>query len=362
MIHNSSVLFTTEEEQAVLRVLRSGQLSQGPEVEAFEQEFAKYIGSSYAVAVSNGTTALHLALIAVGVNPGDEVITTPFSFVASTNAILYVGAKPVFVDIGDDFNIDVSNIEKRITKKTKAILPVHLFGYPCDMDELLSIAKKHHLVVIEDACQAHGATYKGEKVGSMGTVGCFSFYATKNITTGEGGMVVTDDIKIAEHVRRLRTHGSDVRYHPVELGYNDRMTDMQAALGRVQLKRLDELNNKRRENADYYHEQLKSMPGLVLPPRADEKVSAYHQFTLRIRQPFPLTRDELLTHLCKHDIESMVVYPVPIDQIPHVVEIAPAKPLPHAKRSAHEVLSIPIHPHLTENERSTMVHTIRSIR
>lgn len=362
MIPLSRISIPKEEVQAVLHVLRSGQLSQGSEVEAFEREFAHYIGCTHAVAVSNGTTALHLALIAAGIKAGDEVITTPFSFVASSNAILYVGAKPVFVDIGDDFNIDVSKIEAHITPKTKAIMPVHLFGYPCDMDRLLTIAKKRNVFIIEDACQAHGATYKGKKVGALGAVGCFSFYATKNMTTGEGGMVVTNDQDIAQMLKHLRNHGSTTKYHHDMLGYNDRMNDMQAALGRVQLTRLDALNKKRKEHARYYNEQLKHIDGLILPPESDEKTSAYHHYTLRIESSFPLTRDELLKHLAQKGIESMVVYPVPIDQQPYIKQYVTMKPSPRADRVSRLVLSIPVHPYLTEKERSHIVHTIQTIQ
>lgn len=360
MIPVSRPYIGTEEEQAVLRVLRSGQLAQGREVEAFENEFASYTGSTYAVAVSNGTTALHLALLAAGVGEGDEVITTPFSFAASTNAILYTGAKPVFVDIGDDCTIDVSQIEQLITPHTKALLPVHLFGYPCDMDALMRISRAHHLPLIEDACQAHGATYKGKKVGSIGSIGCFSFYATKNMTTGEGGMVVTHDENIADRVRLLRSHGSAVKYHPVALGYNDRMTDIQAALGRVQLTRLDGFNKKRRKNAQVYTSAFRSLPGLTVPSEEDGRVSAYHHYTIRVQPPFPLSRDALQSYLADKGIESIVIYPVPIDQMPHVARVVPSRPLPHADQMSKEVLSIPVHPHLTEKERSYIVHTIQS--
>jgi len=192
MIPIVRVSFDKKEEEAVLGVMRSGQITQGKEVEKFEEEFAKFMGTKFAIATSNGTTALHLALLSLGIGENDEVITTPFSFIASTNCILYVGAKPIFVDIKDDFNIDVSKIEEKITNKTKAILPVHVFGNPCHMDKIMELAKKYKLKIVEDACQSHGAEYKGKKVGSFGNAGCFSFYATKNMTTGEGGMITTD--------------------------------------------------------------------------------------------------------------------------------------------------------------------------
>src|SRR6266849_6372659 len=246
-----------EEGTAILRVLASGQLAQGEQVAAFERHFAEVCQVQHAVAVSSGTAALYLALLAHGIGPGDEVITTAFSFIATANAILMTGATPVFVDIEPDtYNIDPDLVETAITPHTKAILPVHLYGNPCDMRRLESLAAVHNITIIEDACQAHAAMIDGKPVGGFGT-GCFSFYATKNITTGEGGMVTTNDPAIAERVRLLRNHGQHERYHHVRLGYNLRMTEMQGALGLVQVEKLERFTEQRIANAAFLTERLR---------------------------------------------------------------------------------------------------------
>lgn len=239
-----------EEKNAVMEVLESGMLAQGLKVKEFEERFAKYIGTKYAVATSNGTTALHIALLSSGIKKGDEVITTPFSFIASATSILFCNAVPVFADIKTKtFNINPNKIEKAITKKTKAIMVVHLYGQSSEMDRIKEIANKKKLSLIEDACQAHGAENNGKRVGSIGDIGCFSFYPTKNMTTGEGGMITTNDHVIAEKVRLLRDHGQKERYEHVIVGYNYRMTNIAAAIGIEQLQKLEQFNKKRRENA-----------------------------------------------------------------------------------------------------------------
>src|SRR3989304_8088785 len=238
MIHIASPLIGEEEKKAVEEVRSSGMLAQGPKVRELEEAFSRYIGSGHAIAANNGTTALHAALLACGIKRGDEVITTPFSFIATANTILYCGAKPVFADISEKtFNIDPEKIKDKITKKTKALLIVHLYGLPCEMKGILEICEEHNLRLIEDACQAHGAEYKGKKVGSFGDAACFSFYPTKNMTTGEGGMIKTNDMEVAEKAMLLREHGSKVRYHHEILGYNYRMTAIASAIGIEQLKR-----------------------------------------------------------------------------------------------------------------------------
>ncbi|MDY7042585.1 MAG: DegT/DnrJ/EryC1/StrS family aminotransferase, partial [Chloroflexota bacterium] len=251
MIAIAKPLMGAEEKQAVLAVLDSGMLAQGDRVAEFEEAFAAFCGVKHAIATSSGTTALHVALLAHGIGPGDEVITTPFTFIASANSVLYVGAKPVFVDIDPTtFNLDPAKIEAAITPRTKAILPVHLFGLPCEMPAISVLAKEHGLAVIEDACQAHGADIKGRRAGSFGT-GCFSFYPTKNITTAEGGMITTDADDIAEHARLIRSHGMRRRYYHESLGYNFRMTDIHAAIGLAQLPKLESFNERRIANARY---------------------------------------------------------------------------------------------------------------
>jgi perosamine synthetase len=245
-----------EERDAILAVLDSGMLAQGPQVQAFEEAFAAYCGAKHAVATSSGTSALHLALLAHGIGPGDEVITSPFTFISSANTILFTGARPVFVDIDPTtFNLDPALAEAAITPATRAIMPVHLFGLPVDMDAILALAGRHNLAIIEDACQAHGAEYRGKRVGSFGT-GCFSFYPTKNMTTAEGGMVTTGDAAVADMCRTLRQHGMRHRYYHDRLGYNYRMTDVHAAIGLAQLGKLERFNGARMANADYLTEHL----------------------------------------------------------------------------------------------------------
>lgn len=363
-MHNLSISvihFTSEEEQAAIRVLRSGQLAQGKETQTFEQEFARYVGSTYAITVFNGTVAIHLALLAIGLKPGDEVITTPFSFIASTNAILYVGAKPIFVDIGEDFNIDTSRIEEKITKKTKAILVVHLFGNPCDIERVTTIARKHNLAVIEDACQAHGAMVNGKKVGSLGDIGCFSFYATKNMTTGEGGMVTTNDKKMYEFLCMARSHGSKRRYYHEFLGYNFRMTEMQATLGRVQLKKLDHFNKKRIQHAQIMTKLLSSIKGLSLPQVKPDTVHVYHQYTIQVLPEFPVTRDELQEQLMQKGIESSVHYPIPIHKQKFLSKEYAHEQYPLAEGASKTVLSLPIHPYLHDKDIRYIAKTIKYI-
>jgi dTDP-4-amino-4,6-dideoxygalactose transaminase len=278
MIPMARPLIGEAEVEAVAAVLRSGQLAQGDTVREFEDSFAKICGVEHAIATTSGTTALHLALLAHGIGPGDEVITTSFSFIASANAALYVGARPVFADIdAATFNIDPNDIEHRITPRTKAILPVHLYGNPADIGKLADIARRHNLILIEDACQAHGATWFGQPVGSFGT-GCFSFYPTKNVTSGEGGIITTNDPEVAERARLLRSHGMPQRYHHEILGYNFRLSNIHAAIGLSQLTHLEQWTRTRQSNAAILEELLLGLDisfQSVLPG----SVHVYHQFT-----------------------------------------------------------------------------------
>lgn len=360
MISISKVIIS-EEEQAVLKVLRSGQLTQGEETEKFEQEFAKYINVKYAVAIFNGTVALYLSLISLGLKKGSEVITTPFSFIASTSAILHAGLKPVFVDVGPDFNIDVSKIEEKITSKTRAILAVHLFGNPCKMDALLALAKKYNLKVIEDACQAHGAEFKGKKIGSFGDLACFSFYATKNMTTGEGGIIVTNERKLYEFLKMARNHGSKKRYFHEFLGFNFRMTEIQAAIGRIQLKKLDKLNKKRLENALFFNHLLKDIPGLTLPKISSDEKHVFHQYTIIINKDFPLTREQLITILEKKGIGYGIFYPLPIHKQPAIEKLVENIILPVSENLSKIVISLPIHPHLTKDDIKYIGKTLKEV-
>lgn len=333
-----------EEREAVLRVLESGQLAQGPLVREFEEAFARWLGVREAVAVSSGTAALILALQALGIGPGDEVITTPFSFIATANAVLYVGARPVFADVReDDFNLDPEAVAARITPRTRAILAVHLYGHPAPVGELAALAERHRLLLIEDAAQAHGARVDGRPVGTFGTA-CFSFYPTKNMTTGEGGMVTTDDPQVAALLRRLRDHGRCGRYQHDLLAYNWRLTDIAAALGLVQLRRLEEMNDRRRENARYLSRHLR---GVVLPRERPGCRHVYHQYTVRVPGG---RRDALLAHLRQRGIGAEVYYPTPIHRQPLYQERGYRDRLPVAERLAGEVLSLPVHPSLRREE------------
>ena len=342
-----------EERAAVLAVLASGRLSDGPATAELEAAFAREVsGTRQAVAVASGTAALHVALLAHGVGAGDEVITTPFSFQATANMILAVGARPVFVDVCEDGNIDAARIEAAITPRTRALLPVHLYGRLANVEAIRQIADRRRLALIEDAAQAHGARLAGKAAGAFGT-GCFSLYASKNMTAGEGGLITTDDAALAERMRRLRAHGEDERYSSVELGFNYRLTEMQAALALVQLRRLPELTERRRHNARCLGANLR---GVRLPPESVEPAAmVWHQYTIGVAEG----RDALLAWLRERDIEAKVYYP----------ETIPAQPLyrglgyddtalPVAARLAREVLSLPVHPGLSEADLARIVAAV----
>jgi dTDP-4-amino-4,6-dideoxygalactose transaminase len=361
MIPISKPLLGEEEQAAVRQVLESGVLAQGPRVAEFERAFAAFIGVKHAIATSNGTTALHAALLAHGVGPGDEVITTPFTFMASVNAILYTGARPVLCDIDHSFNLDAQLIEDAITERTRAIMPVHLYGQPAEMDTIGAIAQAHGLALIEDACQAHGARFAGRMAGSFGT-GCFSFYATKNMTTGEGGMITTDDDALAERSRRVIAHGMKVRYYHDTLGYNYRITDMAAAIGIEQLKKLPSFNARRVQNARFYDQQLANIPGLLTPAVFPRRTHVYHQYTLRITPEFGQGRDALAEALARRGISTGIYYPVPVHQQQSARAAGLGQgPFPVAEHMAREVLAIPVHPALTEADRLAIVDGLISL-
>jgi len=356
MIPVARPLIGPEEEQAVLAVLRSGVIAQGPQVARFEVAFAERCGVSHAVAVSSGTAALHLALLAHGVGPGDEVITTPFSFIATANSILMTGARPVFVDIDErSFNLDPRQIEAAITPATKAIMPVHLYGQPAAMEAICMLAAHYELAIVEDAAQAIGATYKGSPAGSFGT-GCFSLYATKNIMSGEGGMITTNDVQIADHLRLLRNHGSRVRYYHEMLGYNFRMMDLQAAIGLAQLQKLDRFNAARKANAAYFDANI-SHPCVTKPFVLPDVCHVYHQYTLRVAGD----RAAAVRHLADHGVGSAVFYPVPIHRQQLFRDYYYDKNLPHSERAAAEVLALPVHPALSAEECAQIVAAVNSL-
>ncbi len=360
MIPIAKPLIGKNEIRAVTEVLRSGTIAEGQRVKDFEEAFADHTGTSHAVAVNSGTAALHVALLAHNIGAGDEVITTPFSFVATSNSVLFTGARPVFADIDENtFNIDPESINEKITPKTKAIIPVHLYGQAADMKKIMEIAEDHDLLVIEDACQAHGSTYNGKKVGSFGT-GTFSFYPTKNMTTGEGGIITTDDKNIAERAKMIRSHGSKVRYFHEMLGYNLRMTDIAAAIGFVQLQRLDEFNSSRINNANTLTGKLNKIGGLRLPIIDTHCGHVFHQYTLRVNSS-TISRDEIVSFLGNKGIGTGIYYPRPIHKQPYYVDIGFNDSLPVSEKAANEVFSIPVHPALNLEELNKISEVISEL-
>ncbi|HSG17528.1 MAG TPA: DegT/DnrJ/EryC1/StrS aminotransferase family protein [Anaerolineae bacterium] len=356
MIHIAKPYIGDSEKQAVQEVLDSGMLAQGKRVADFEKRFAGICDVQWAVATSSGTTALHLALLANGIGPGDEVITSPFTFIASANSILFTGARPVFVDIDEaTFNLDMSLVEDAITPRTKAIMPVHLYGQVCDMEELESIADRHNLAIIEDACQAVGGKRFGRKAGSFGT-GCFSLYATKNIMSAEGGMITTNDADIAERCRLLRNHGMERRYHYEMLGFNFRMTDIQAAIGLAQADRIEAFTERRRQNANYFNDRIES----VITPREKEgNWHVWHQYTIRVVDG--RDRDKAVDQLNAAGIGTGIFYPIPAHKHDYMREIVGDVSLPVAERLAGEVISIPVHPQLTDPELNQIVSGVNGL-
>lgn len=363
MIPITTVRIGTEEEALVLEVLRSGQLAQGAFVERLEHDFAAIHGVRHAIAVNNGTTALVATMQALDVGPGDEVITTPFTFVATLNAIIEAGATARFADIGDDFNIDPAQIEPLVNERTKAVMPVHLYGYPADMDPIVDIASRHDLRIVEDAAQAVAATYNGKAVGGFG-VGCFSLYATKNVNTGEGGVITTDDDDLADRLRLLRNQGMRERYRYEVAGHNYRLTNLAAAVGIPQLARIGEINARRASNARFLSEHLGDVPGLTVPAApAPGRTHVYHQYTVRIGSDSPVSRDEFVERMNAAGVGCGIYYPkVAYDydcyaQSDSVV----ADPVPKAFAIAAEVASLPVHPYLTDDDLKVIVATVRTV-
>jgi dTDP-4-amino-4,6-dideoxygalactose transaminase len=336
-----------ELDAAVIHVLENAQFILGPEVAAFEREFAAYVDAREAIGVNSGTSALHLALLAAGIGPGDEVITVPFTFVATAAAIVYTGATPVFVDIDPaTFNIDVARVEAAITPRTRAIMPVHLFGQPAEMDPILEIARRHNLIVIEDAAQAHGAEYRGRRAGSIGDIACFSFYPAKNLGAGgEGGAVTTNNPEFARKIRLLRDWGSEQKYVHNIHGYNYRLEGIQAAILRVKLRHLEAWTEARRAHALRYADLLRDS-GLQLPGVMPEVRHVYHVYTVRSPR-----RDHLRDQLQSRGIQTGIHYPIPIHLQPAYAHLGyQPGAFPVAERACGEVLAIPIFPELTESQ------------
>ena len=341
---------------AVERVIDNNTYILGPEVESFEERFSKYLGSQYVIGVNSGTSALHLATKLLNINPGDEIITTPFTFAATAWAISYVGAKPVFVDIEDTyFNMNPDNIEAAITDKTKAIIAVHLYGHPCEMDPIMDICEKYGLYLIEDASQAHGARYKGQSVGTLGNIGTFSFYPPKNLgACGEAGALVTDEEAIAYRARNLRNHGSSQRYIYDEVGHNYRMDGIQAALLNVKLAELEEWNDQRKHAVCLYNHHLSSCEYIHTPEEAPWAESAYHLYTIATSY-----RNELNEFLAKEGIGTAIHYPLPLHLQPCYDFLGyENEDFPVAEKMSDEVLSLPLFPGITEDEIEHVSNTV----
>lgn len=347
-------LIGKEEREAVDRVLESGMLAQGPEVKAFEDEFSTHFGLDRAcVAVNSGTSGLHLGLLSAGITEGDEVIVPSFTFAATANSVALTGATPVFADISyDDFTLDPASVEHSITDRTRAIMPVHLYGHPAKMQELQKIADKHGLAIFEDAAQAHGASLNGTPVGAFGKVGVFSLYPTKNMTSGEGGMVSCGNEEIEHNLRLYRNQGMLQQYHNEVVGFNNRMTDIHAAIGRVQLTKVNGWTKKRQENAQFLTSNLQ---GVVTPSVARGAVHVYHQYTIRV----PEDRDGFASALKNEfNVGSGMFYPVPNHRLKPFQ--APVE-LPETERAARECLSLPVHPSLSENDLERIVQAVNTL-
>ena len=346
-----------EIDAAIARTIDNCSFCLGPDTAQFEKDFAKYCGAEHAVGFYSGTSALHVGLLLLNIKPGDEVITTPFTFVATSWAISYVGAKPVYVDIDDaTFNLDAKLIEKAITPRTKAVMPVHLYGHPFDIDPILETCRKHKLPLVEDACQAHGAKYKGKIIGTFGEISCFSFYPGKNLgACGEGGALVTNNSAFAARAKSLREHGSTVRYYHDEVGFNYRMEGIQGAVLGVKLKHLQKWTVERRRVAHRYHELLKDMP-LQLPREADYAQGAWHLYV--VRHP---RRDDLKKYLDANGVGCALHYPLPLHLQKCYANLG-HKPgdFPVAEKAARECLSLPIYPELTEAQIRRVAEAIKN--
>jgi len=349
MIQIASPQIGKEERDAVDRVLRSGIIAQGPEVAKFEEEFAKMCGVKYAVAACNGTTAGHLVMLASGLGPGDEVITTPFTFFATASVVMMAGAKPVFVDVEEDgFCLDPEKVEAAITDRTKAIHPVHLYGELADMPSFLKISEKHNLLLIEDSAQAHCANSWDGNAGSFGKAGWFSFYPTKNMTTSEGGIITTNDEEFANKCKVIRAHGMTAQYQHTEFGYNYRMTDISAAIGREQLKKLPKFNSRRRKIAEMYNSELSD---LVVTPK-NRRGHVFHQYTIRTEK-----RDQLKEFLFERKINTGIYYPNLLFNYPSME--AYKSSCPNAEILIKEVLSLPVHPALSDSDVFEVISSIK---
>jgi dTDP-4-amino-4,6-dideoxygalactose transaminase len=356
MIPAAKPIIGDDERAAVDRVLRSGMLAQGPEVAALEEEFSAFVGGRHCVAMNSGTSALHLGFLAGGIQAGDEIIVPSFSFAATANSVALAGAIPVFADIDPKtFNLDPGHVESLITKKTKAIMPVHLYGHIAAMDEFEKLASKYGLLLFEDAAQGHLASLHGKNSGEFSIAASFSFYPTKNMTSGEGGMVVTPDEKVARTLRLLRNQGQEIRYRNELIGFNTRMTDIHAAIGRVQLAKLPGWTKQRQDNAAYLSAHLQ---GVVTPYVAPGSTHSYHQYTIRIPGESETKRDEFMKRIGERGVGSGVYYPIPIHRLP---SFNLTLDLPETEKLAKECVSLPVHPSLSQSDLETIVSVCNEV-
>jgi dTDP-4-amino-4,6-dideoxygalactose transaminase len=362
---------SNEDKKIVNKTLNQSMLTLGPQLEKFESDFCKYTNSKYAIAVTNCTAALHLSLKALGIKENDEVIIPDLTFVADTNAILACNAKPVIADINkDNFFLSISNVKKNITKKTKAIIPVHIYGQVCNIDEIYDVAKENNLKLIEDCAHAIGTFHNSKHVGTIGNTGCFSFYPTKNITTAEGGMVITNSKKIAEKVTQLRSHGMTKslknRYSAEypwifdisEPGYNYRLDEIRAALGISQLKRIKQINELRKNAAFYYHTKLQNIPGIILPDMVNDKTHSYHLYTIRVRKPFKLSRDQLFKKLKANGIRT-TVYWLPIHKYSAYQKFVKMSNVKNTTKIYNEILALPLFPKISKKHQDKVIQCIK---
>lgn len=344
-----------ELQDAIKGVLRSGHFIMGPNVKAFEEEVAAYLGVKHAIGLNSGTDALFIALRALGIGPGDEVITSPFTFFATAEAISHVGATPVFVDIDPvTYTMDVNLVRSALTSRTKAIIPVHIYGQAVDMGPLMEIAQQHGLKIVEDVAQAFGGEYSGQKLGTMGDIGAFSFFPSKNLGAfGDGGLLTTNDDSLAEMTRMLRVHGSKKKYHNEVVGYNSRLDELQASILRVKLPRLDKFNDARRRVADHYRDTLASIAGIVPPAEAPYAKHVYHQYTVQVENG---KRDIVQSRLAAVGIGTMIYYPIPVHKLP-VYSMMDVH-LPVAEHLAQRVLALPMGPFLNVADIEAIAHEL----
>ena len=361
-----------DDKKTVNKALSQSMLTLGPQLEKFEKDFCKYSKSKYAIAVSNCTAALHLSLMALGIKKDDEIIIPDLTFVADANAVLACNAKPVITDINkDNFFLSIPNLKKNITKKTKAIIPVHIYGQVCNIEEILDVAKNNNLKVIEDCAHAVGTFHNSKHVGTLGSTGCFSFYPTKNITTAEGGMVITNSKQIAEKVRQLRSHGMTKslknRYsseYPwifdiIEPGYNYRLDEIRAALGITQLKRIKKINELRKKASLYYYKNLQNVPGIVLPDMVNDKSHSYHLYTIRVKSPYKLSRNQLFKKLKDYGIRT-TVYWMPIHKYTAYEQFVKKSNVTNTTKIYDQILALPLFPNISKIHQDKVIKVIKS--